>query len=38
MSHYQPLKDEAAVVKVLLENLPEDGMVRLPGVTNRFGG
>ena len=37
MNHYQPLKDEAAVVKVLLENLPEDGMVRLPGVTNPDG-
>lgn len=37
LSHYKPVKDEAAVAKVLLENLPEDGMVRLPGMKNPDG-
>ncbi len=37
MAHYTPLKDEAAVAKVLLENLPKDGMVRLPGLKNPDG-
>jgi hypothetical protein len=37
MAHYQPVKDEAAVFKVLSENLPSDGMVRLPGLKNPDG-